>query len=80
MISKSNYKPRFVGYNFISGIIKTIDGIISIIVSPFGYVCTIYPNFCVWNLGQDTKKYKNKKKLLILKEQHLKGVNISIIK
>ena len=67
MISKSNYKPRFIGYNFISGIIKTIDGIISTIISPFGYVCNMYPDFCVWNLKQDVKKRKN---------QHIKNVSI----
>jgi len=68
MISKSNYKPRFMGYYLLSGIIKTIDGVISIIVSPFGYVCTICSSFCVWNLKKDVERHKNKKNFLIPKD------------
>jgi hypothetical protein len=61
MISKSNYKPRFIGYHLLSSIIKIIDGIISLVVFPFGYVCTICLNFCVWNLKKDAERNKNKK-------------------
>lgn len=60
MISKSNYKPRFIGYHLLSSIIKIIDGLVSLITSPFGYVCTIYPSFCVWNLRKDVERNKKK--------------------
>ena len=56
MIIKTKYKPRFVGYYFLCGVMKIIDGIVTIISFPFGYTCIIYPLFCEWNLKQDAKR------------------------
>ena len=68
MISKINYKPRFIGYYFTCGIVKILDGIVTILSFPFGYTCTLYPTFCVWNLRQDVKRKKKNPKYTIKHE------------
>jgi hypothetical protein len=58
MISKTNYKPRFPGFYLLSGIVKIVDGIITILVFLFGYTCDLYSLFCEWTLIGDVKKRK----------------------
>jgi hypothetical protein len=58
MISKTNYKPRFPGFYLLSGIVKIVDGIITILAFLFGYTCDLYLIFCEWNLRKDVEKRK----------------------
>jgi len=52
---KSIYKPRFKGYFLLSGFIKIIDGICSVIVGIFGYDSSIWFRFAEWNIITDIK-------------------------
>ena len=58
MISKTNYKPRFPGYYLLTGIVKIVDGLVTILIFLFGYTCDLYPLFCEWNLMGDVKRRK----------------------
>lgn len=58
MITKSMYKPRFFGYRAVKSIIQIADGIIGLAISPFGYDCNLYVDFCTWNLKKDIKRRK----------------------
>jgi hypothetical protein len=58
MISKTNYKPRVPGFYLLSGIVKIVDGIITILIFLFGYTCDLYPLFCEWTLMGDAKRRK----------------------
>lgn len=58
MISKTNYKPRFPGFYLLSGIVKIVDRIITILVFLFGYTCDLYSLFCEWTLMEDVKRRK----------------------
>jgi hypothetical protein len=58
VISKTNYKPRFPGFYLLSGVVKIVDGIITILLFLFGRTCNLYPLFCEWNLIEDVKRRK----------------------
>lgn len=60
MLFKNRYVPRFKGYFIVYGLSEIIDGIVSIIVGPFGYSCTIHSGFCEWNLRKDMESRINK--------------------
>jgi hypothetical protein len=55
---KTKYRPRFIGYYYVVGIVFILNGILNIIASPFGYMSTISVDFSLWNLKKDSKRWK----------------------
>jgi len=58
MIYKSNYKPRFKGYRVIYSLVCIADGVLGLIVAPFGYESEIVYKFSAWNVKEDLKRLK----------------------
>lgn len=62
MITKIQYRSRYWFYYPLLGLIKIIDGIITIFVSPFGYDSNVYSNFCYDSLKKDVARRKRNEK------------------
>ena len=58
MFYKSVYKPRFFGYSALTGLVLIADGILTLVVGPFGYAVSLYADYCVWNLRRDLQRRK----------------------
>ena len=55
---RCGYRPRFRGYYILRGLIQILDGILSLIVCPFGLECDLYLHFCEWNLRKDCARLR----------------------
>ena len=55
---KPIYKPRFIGYSFVTGLILIFDGICTILLGPFGFAPGLYADWCVYNLKKDVERRK----------------------
>ena len=63
MIFKTQYKPRFRGYFILMGLVKILDGFITLLVWPFGYDCDLYGRYCMISFQKDVEwRRKNRYK------------------
>jgi hypothetical protein len=58
MIYKSDYRPRYPGYRAVYALVTIADGIVGLIVWPFGYSSGILTDFCAYNLRKDVERAK----------------------
>lgn len=56
LIYKNNYKPGFWGYRASLALVKIIDGIVGLIVAPFGYSSNILTAYAIWNVRKDAAR------------------------
>lgn len=59
--SKRYYKKRFFGYHTLGAILKIVDGMISLLVSPLGYTSGLYLDWCEWNLRKDMERIRKRR-------------------
>lgn len=58
LIYKNNYKPRFWGYRASLALVTIIDGIVGLIVAPFGYSPNILAAYATWNVRKDAARIR----------------------
>jgi hypothetical protein len=62
VIDTTIYRPRFLGYRLLTGLVLIADGLITILISPFTHLtCTLYTDYCFWNLSKDVERMKAKR-------------------
>ena len=52
------HKPLFPGYYYVYGVVQILDGILNIIVAPFGYRSDVSSRFAGWYLKKGLEKAK----------------------
>lgn len=64
LIYKSNYKPRYWWWFIVNAEVQVIDGLVGLLVRPFGYSSDILGQWSEYNLRLDVERSRERREKL----------------